>query len=144
MRTVNNQKRLEKLVSIIKSVELKSFKKNGMYNIKFKKFVIIDGIPEEKLAEYTLRELAGCLDRIACKVEEYLKLTKERCEQVELELFGEDNEPKSLSELVKRNNSILDDPQYPIVKELQGIPGSSFTIVDAQGISTDSDTGKIG
>jgi hypothetical protein len=132
MKVVNKEKKLERLSELLKNIELKSFfKKNGTSNIKFKKVVIVDEIPEEKLAEYILSELSATFNRISCKVDEYQSLTKANCEQLQLELFKVDEEPKSLSDLSEKNRSMLEDSQYPIIKKNQGIAGSPITIIES-------------
>jgi hypothetical protein len=88
MKVVNKEKKLERLSEELKGIILKSFdNKNGTHNVKFKKFVIVDQIPEESLAEYILSELSACLNKISGRVDEYLKLSQANCQQLQLELF---------------------------------------------------------
>jgi hypothetical protein len=85
MRTIN---KLERLSEKLNSVQLTSTQEaNGTYKIKFKDTILFDGIPNETLQEYIMAETTACFARMGAKVDEYLKLTKEKAEQLELELF---------------------------------------------------------
>jgi hypothetical protein len=88
MRVVN---RLEKLSEKLNSVQLTSTKeKNGTYKIKYKDAILFNGIPNETMQEYIMSETTACFAKMGAKVEEYIKLTKARTEQLELELFKQE------------------------------------------------------
>jgi hypothetical protein len=88
MRTIN---RLERLSEKLNSVQLTSTQEaNGTYKIKFKDTILFDGIPNENLQEYIMAETTACFAKMGAKVDEYLKLTKAKAEQLSLELFSKD------------------------------------------------------
>jgi hypothetical protein len=90
MKVIN---RLERLSEKLNTVKLTSTKeKNGTYKIKFKDTILFDGIPNETMQEYIMAETAACFSKMGAKVDEYLKLTKARTEQLELELFKKEAE----------------------------------------------------
>ena len=88
MRTIN---KLERLSEKLNSVQLTSTQEaNGTYKIKFKDTILFDGIPNETLQEYIMAETTACFARMSAKVDEYLKLTRAKAEQLELELFKQE------------------------------------------------------
>lgn len=88
MKVIN---RLERLSKKLNAVQLTSTKeKNDTYKIKFKDTILFDGIPNETLQEYIMVETTACFAKMGAKVDEYLKLTKARTEQLELELFKQE------------------------------------------------------
>jgi hypothetical protein len=88
MRTVNKIQQLERLSAKLKSVELTSLQdSNGTYKIKFKDTILFNGIPEQTLEDYILRETTACFEKIGKHIDEYIKLTVQAAEQLELQFF---------------------------------------------------------
>ena len=91
MKYVGRIQRLERLSKKLASVELSSTEdKNSTYKIKFKDTILFDGIPDRTLEDYIMAETTACFAKMGAKVDEYLKLTKARTEQLELELFKQE------------------------------------------------------
>ena len=89
MKVLNQKERLVRLSERLQNVTLTSDKQaNGTFKIKFKDTILIDGIPNQKMEEYIIGEISSTFFRIGQKVDEYIKLTESKAEQLELELFG--------------------------------------------------------
>ena len=79
--------KLQRLADQLKNIELVEKKKNDTFAIYYKKVILFKDVPEEKLSDYLMSEIAGCLNRIAGTIEQYLEERKKRTEQLVLELF---------------------------------------------------------
>jgi hypothetical protein len=91
MRTINKIQQLERLSAKLKSVELTSFKDSkGTYKIKYKDTILFNGIPEQTLEDYILRETTTCFEKIGKHIDEYVKMTVQAAEQLELQFFKDE------------------------------------------------------
>ena len=84
---ITKEARLQRLVDQLKNIELVEKKRNNTFAIFYKKVILFKDIPEEALSDYLMSEIAGCLNRIAGTIEQYLEERKKRTEQLVLELF---------------------------------------------------------
>jgi predicted transcriptional regulator len=84
---ITKEVRLQRIVDQLKNIELVEKKKNDTFAIYYKKVILFKDIPEEKLSDYLMSEIAACCSRMAGTIEQYLEERKKRTEQLVLELF---------------------------------------------------------
>jgi predicted transcriptional regulator len=89
---ITKEVRLQRLVDQLKNIEFVEKKKNDTFAIYYKKVILFEGIPEEKLSDYLMSEITGCCSRMAGTIEQYLEERKKRTEQLVLELFQDKKE----------------------------------------------------